>query len=91
MRATKITVRTTRFQILVVLRLPTFGSNFATLIGITGKHQCSGYTLYESPYLANQKSRKLGVCGRKLEGNLATPNLIIILINIRENETIMFR
>ena len=31
MRATKITVRTTRFQILVVLRVPTFGSNFATL------------------------------------------------------------
>ena len=31
MRATKYMSRTTRFQILVVLRLPTFDSNFATL------------------------------------------------------------
>ena len=31
MRATKSTVRTTKFQALVVLRLPTFRSNFATL------------------------------------------------------------
>ena len=32
MRATKSTVRTTKFRILVVLRLPTFESNFATLL-----------------------------------------------------------
>ena len=31
MRTTKIMTRTTRFLILVVLRLPSFGSNFATL------------------------------------------------------------
>ena len=31
MRATKNMLRTTRFSILVVLRLPTFDSNFATL------------------------------------------------------------
>ena len=31
MRATKYMSRTTRFQILVVLQLPTFDSNFATL------------------------------------------------------------
>ena len=31
MRATKSTVRTTKSQILVVLRLPTFELNFATL------------------------------------------------------------
>ena len=34
MRATKSTVRTTNFRILVVLRLPTFESNFATLLYI---------------------------------------------------------
>ena len=38
-RATKYMSRTTRFQILVVLRLPTFDSNFATLKGI--KKDCS--------------------------------------------------
>ena len=31
MRTTKIMTRTTRFLILVVLRLPTYGSNVATL------------------------------------------------------------
>ena len=34
MRATKSTVRTTKFRILVVLRLPTFESNFATLFSL---------------------------------------------------------
>ena len=47
------------------------------------------YTPYEGPNLANHKSRKLGIFGRKLEE--ATPHFIIILINITENETIMFR
>ena len=32
MRTTKIMTRTTRFKILAVLQLPTFGSNFATLL-----------------------------------------------------------
>ena len=34
MRTTKIMTRTTRFPILVVLRLPTFNSNFGTLLPI---------------------------------------------------------
>ena len=38
MRATKSTVRTTKFRILVVLRLPTFESNFATLLTDSAKH-----------------------------------------------------
>ena len=42
------------------------------------------YTPYEDPFLANQKSRKLGVFDRKLEG--ATPHFII-MISIRDNET----
>ena len=54
MRATKNMSRTTRFSILVVLRLPTFDSNFATLIiitflllwryGITDRHTQNYYT-----------------------------------------------
>ena len=41
MRATKYMLRTTRFQILVVLRLPTFDSNFATLRELNRKQ--TGY------------------------------------------------
>ena len=123
MRTTKIMTRMTRFVILVVLRLPTLGSNFATLQAVACSvlltpdpswspagtellttytletssrvnsraacprlHPCLSthlriasfteninvivsYTPYEGPNLANQKSRKLGVFGRKLEGS----------------------
>ena len=43
------------------------------------------YTTYEDPILANQIGRKLGVFDRKLEESMA------ILVNIRENETIIFK
>ena len=47
------------------------------------------YTTYEDPILANQIGRKLGVFDRKLEES--TFLFMAILVNIRENETIMFK
>ena len=47
MRTTKIMTRTTRFLILVVLLLPTFRSNFATLI--TEKKEFIIFTFKKSP------------------------------------------
>ena len=47
------------------------------------------YTPHEGPSLPNQNTRKLGVlAGRWRE---STPHFIVILINIRENVTIMFK
>ena len=46
------------------------------------------YTPYEGLNLANQNNRKLEVFGRKLEET--SQNCIDILINISENETILF-
>ena len=46
------------------------------------------YTPYEGLNLANQNNRKLEVFGRKLEET--SKNCIDILINISENETILF-
>ena len=46
------------------------------------------YTPHEGLNLANQKNRKLEVFGRKLEET--SQNCIDILINISENETILF-
>ena len=48
----------------------------------------AGYTPYEGLNLANQNNRKLEVFGRKLEET--SQNRIDILINISENETILF-
>ena len=48
----------------------------------------SNYTPYEGLNLANQNNRKLEVFGRKLEET--SQNCIDILINISENETILF-
>ena len=45
------------------------------------------YTPYKGFNLANQMSRKLGVFGRKSEGSYSP--CIVILIDIRENETVM--
>ena len=44
-----------------------------------------GMMSYKGPESTNQKSRKLGVFGQQLEGGHA--HFIVILINIRENET----
>ena len=44
-------------------------------------------TLYEGLNLANLKRRKLGEFDRKLEGT----HLTVFLINIGENQTIMFK
>ena len=46
------------------------------------------YTPYEGLNLTNQNNRKLKVFGRKLEE--ISQNCIDILINISENETILF-
>ena len=46
------------------------------------------YTPYEGLTLANQNNRKLEVFGRKLEET--SQNCIDILIDINENETILF-
>ena len=45
------------------------------------------YAIYEGLNMANQKSRKLGVFGRKSE---ATAHSIGILVHIRGNKIIMF-
>ena len=48
----------------------------------------AGFTPYEGLNLANQNNRKLEVFGRKLEET--SQKCIDILINISENETILF-
>ena len=55
----------------------------------------TSYTPYEGLNLANQNNRKLEVFGRKLEVfgrklEETSQNCIDILINISENETILF-
>ena len=49
---------------------------------------CVAYTPYEGLNLANQNNRKLEVFGRKLEET--SQYCIDILMNISENETILF-
>ena len=50
----------------------------------------SRYMGYEDPSFANENSRKLGVFDRKLGGT--TPFFSVsIVMNIRENETIMLK
>ena len=47
-----------------------------------------GYTPHEGLNWANQKSRKLGVFGRKLVG-IHSP-FVVILTNIGENDILMY-
>ena len=56
-----------------------------------GRHHLyiSTYTPYEGLNIANQKTRKLGVFGRKLREN--PPHFIIISMYIPENETNIFK
>ena len=46
-----------------------------------------GYTTYEGPKSHNQITRKLGYLTGS--GREATPTVLVILINIRENGTMM--
>ena len=78
MRTTKIMTRTTRFLILVVLRLPTFGSNFATLILDTkcspgGPSKDLSYNYYDIS--------KLEIHGRFLTAPPETPLFWDVFVN----------
>ena len=60
----------------------------STTLRQSGKISGGRYTPYEGLNLANQNNRKLEVFSRNLEET--SQNCIDILINISENETILF-